>query len=181
MNNAKIASETRLSARRLLVGMALAILVAYLFATASQLKLAYTHGALNYSDTWGARNNPAALCAGVAARQWTPQPVPGRYLGLAIGLTLAAALTVLRGLYFWWPLSPIGLLLAGLYPMGKMWFSFFLAWLLKWVIMRYGGGRGYRITRNLCLGMLMGDALTGGLWICVGLALGKRIYAIMPL
>jgi hypothetical protein len=180
MNSARIAGETRLPARRLLWGMAVALLVAFLVASASQLKLAYTHGSINWADGWGARTFPRVVCGEITRRLHPPTPAPGRHFGFLLGLGLAGTLAFLRSHCYWWPLSPIGLLFAGLYPMKMMWFSFFLAWLMKWLVMRYGGGRGYRITRNLCLGVLMGDALMGGLWMSVGLALGRRIYVIMP-
>jgi hypothetical protein len=180
MNNMKIAGEVGLKPRKLLWAMAAGLLIAYVVAWASQLKLAYTHGSVSYSDSWGGTNICWALGGTIYRNVFRPSAAPGRFLGLGIGAALCGALTLLRTYYFWWPLSPIGLLLCGLFPMRMMWFSIFLAWLIKLLIMKYGGGRGYRIGRTFFLGMLLGEALMAGTWMAAGLVVGRNVYRMLP-
>lgn len=180
MNSARICQTGGIAPRKLIWGLVLALVVALACASASQLKLAYMHGSLNWADHYATRMVPDFAAGEIAAKLRPSETMPGTYLGLGLGLGIALGLVVLRGLYFWWPLAPIGILFAGTYPLRMMWFSLFLAWLFKWLVMRYGGGRTYRTGRGICLGMLMGDALIAGVWAIVGLALGRSIYSVLP-
>ncbi len=55
----------------------------------------------------------------------------------------------------------------------------FLAWAVKVLVLRFGGAAGYRRSRGLFLGMIAGQMLTMGLWLCVGYfagAVGHRTF-----
>lgn len=180
MNSMKIASESGLRARKLLIGMALALIIAFACASLSQLKIAYTHGTVSWADGYATRVVPTAAARDILARTRPSPPPAAAMTGLTMGVAITAALSVLRNAYFWWPLAPVGLLVAGTYPLRMMWFSIFAAWLLKWLVMRYGGGQTYRAVRNGCLGMLMADALMAGVWMITGLVLQRGVYAVLP-
>jgi hypothetical protein len=57
--------------------------------------------------------------------------------------------------------------------------SIFLGWLFKYIILRYGGLRGYRTARPLFLGLIFGEYSIGGVWLVVGLITGRG-YKILP-
>ena len=54
------------------------------------------------------------------------------------------------------------------WPAAHVWFSFFLTWLIKSAIMRWGGYRTYQSIRPFFLGLLVGNCVAGAFWIIVG-------------
>ncbi len=64
--------------------------------------------------------------------------------GLGIGLIVTFVLAGLRSLFMWFPLHPIGYVLACTYFGRTMWFSAFLAWLTRSVVLRVGGAHAIR-------------------------------------
>jgi hypothetical protein len=52
------------------------------------------------------------------------------------------------------------------------WISFFLGWLIKASITRYGGLRLYRLLMPLFLGMIVGDMVHQGVWGLIAWATG---------
>ena len=67
----------------------------------------------------------------------------------------------------WWPLHPIGYVASGTWILGNIWFSIFLAWLIKSVVLKYMGPNGYRSTRWFFLGVILGQFASGGAWLVV--------------
>jgi hypothetical protein len=80
--------------------------------------------------------------------------------GAGIALTLAA----LRAQFLWWPLHPIGYMAANSWGMHWNWGSFTLGWLLKVLLLRYGGLRAFRAAVPFFIGLVVGDMLGEGLW-----------------
>jgi hypothetical protein len=52
--------------------------------------------------------------------------------------------------------------------MWVLWFSFFVGWLIKGLVVRYGGLRGFVLLRPICLGVILGDCVSGSLWAILG-------------
>lgn len=95
-----------------------------------------------------------------------------------VGSLVVAGLTALRLRFLWWPLHPIGYALANTWTMAWLWFPCLLMWLVKSLILRYGGLRLYRQWLPFFLGLIMGDYLAGGLWAILGAVLDIKIYRI---
>jgi len=76
------------------------------------------------------------------------------------GLTLG--LWALQMRFTWFPLHPLG------YCAGPMlvwiWLPFFITWVIKSVVIRYGGQRLYKRLIPLFFGLILGDYLTGAVW-----------------
>ena len=51
--------------------------------------------------------------------------------------------------------------------------SVFIAWLVKVIVLRYGGVSLYRRTQGVFLGMIAGQMLTMGLWLIIDYFTGK--------
>ena len=95
---------------------------------------------------------------------WTPwqrvcrmQPDRRFWPAVAVGFALVIALSMMRLRYSWWPLHPVILLGFGSWTMGKYGASFFLGWMIKAAVMRFGGGRGFASVRQLMIGVIVGD------------------------
>ena len=98
-----------------------------------------------------------------------PKTIAKAELGfMGIGASLMALLTFMRARFLWWPLHPIGLVASCSLPlMYRAWFSVFLAWLLKFLILRYGGPKIYRKSIPFFLGLVLGVFATVGLWLVI--------------
>ena len=83
-----------------------------------------------------------------------------RFLRDLIGLNL-------RPRFVGFPIRPIGLAPGYDYPISQIWFSVFIAWLPKAVILKYGGAKGYRMLRPFFLGMVLGAFGAAGLWLVI--------------
>ena len=91
-------------------------------------------------------------------------PQWGGILAMGVGAMVTIALSALRTQLAWFPLHPIGYLAANSWGMHINWASFFIGWLLKVAITRYGGMKIYYRLLPFFLGLLVGDALNNALW-----------------
>jgi hypothetical protein len=103
------------------------------------------------------------------------RPAGTAFLGLLAGGGLVAALAWLRLHFVWWPVHPLGFAMASSWASVNLWFSLFLGWLFKLLIIRYTGLRGYVGFRPLFMGVILGDILGAVLWIVVGWLTGVGI------
>ncbi len=62
-----------------------------------------------------------------------------------------------------WPLHPIGILVTGWY-LDRSWVSLLIGWLLKILILRYGGSSLYRKITPFFIGLIIGDVIHLVLW-----------------
>ena len=62
----------------------------------------------------------------------------------------------LRYVFPWWPLHPIGFAASTAYPVNRIVFSIFFAWLAKFAILRMGGIDLYRKAAPFFLGLMIG-------------------------
>jgi hypothetical protein len=97
--------------------------------------------------------------ATVLNRSQGPLPFVGT-LNFIIGVIVTVLITTLRTRLLWFPLHPLGYALSGTWTMMVFWFPCFVAWLLKVLILRYGGMRLYSRARPLFLGMVLGEFTT---------------------
>ena len=96
--------------------------------------------------------------------------------GLLLGRLSGGRLRNLEHLHFvWWPIHPLGFAMASSWASVNLWFSLFLGWLFKLLIIRYTGLRGYVGFRPLFMGVILGDILGAVLWIVVGWFTGVGI------
>jgi len=109
---------------------------------------------------------------GRAAQGAEPFANSGVYVSYGIGAVVTALCGLARLVWPWWPLHPIGILVAPTYATSMIWFSFFLGWLWKAMVMRYGGIRLYRTCRPIALGLLAGEAVMVALTLIIGMIHG---------
>ena len=86
---------------------------------------------------------------------------------MGVGAGTFFLLSFLRDRFFWFPLHPIGLALGLAGPFQWNWFPICLAWLIKVVVLRYWGSKGYLQTRPLFLGLILGNFVSAGLWLII--------------
>jgi len=91
---------------------------------------------------------------------------------MGVGGSMMALFLFLRTRVFWWP-HPIGYVMWNmLQPVRTMWFSFFIGWLLKTLILKFGGLRAFHRSRRFFVGLVVGEALATIFWIIVAWLMG---------
>ena len=105
-------------------------------------------------------------------------PVALSFMG--VGFLTASILTFLRTRFLWFPFHPLGYAMAGDWGMYNLWSCFFVSFILKWMILKYGGLKLYRRSVSLFLGLAFGDLFVGSIWSIIGIAMDTTIYQPFP-
>lgn len=96
--------------------------------------------------------------------------------------------TILLGAGFtfllaWWrmrftnfPFHPVGYVLCNTYTISYFYVPFFLAWLVKVLVQRFGGVRLYRQSLFFFMGLVIGDMMTQALWVLIAQSLRLPVY-----
>ncbi|MBI1923406.1 hypothetical protein HYR99_04055, partial [Candidatus Poribacteria bacterium] len=179
MNNFKIADPMRMKQRSLLLAMGLAIVLAIGVSYYSSLNLIYRRGASNlqYWTYVTSATEPFRRLSGIL--QHPTQTPLDQLISMIIGGAVMFGMLFLRHHYLWWKIHPIGYLMTTSYATFCFWSSFFLGWLCKYVILKFGGVAQYRKLRPVFLGIILGECVIGGIWIAVGLLTGIG-YRLLP-
>jgi len=162
----KIADSARISARPLFKAMVAGFLFSLAVGLYVLLTGMYHYGFQNISTASHGWLPPQMR--GVGGRIYEMVTNPSRFdinglLGLLAGAVVAVTLGVLRLRLWWWPLHPFGYLAANCWGMHWYWQAFFVGWLLKTLVVRYGGLQLYRRMVPLMIGLLVGDQVGVGL------------------
>ena len=115
-------------------------------------------------------------------REWNA-PSYNRPAHMAVGAMLAGALQYASLTMPKWPLHPVGLLLAYTWFGQTVWMSVAFGWLLRVVLILFGGARLYRKLRPPFIGLIVGEILAAIVWFSASglLALYGRPYRIVPI
>jgi len=159
-----------------------ALLVSVLVSGVMNHYLSYTTGR-SAMDHWASDIMPRESLRETYQFAHSPADVPlsTSWGHFAFGGILAAGLMVGRVMWAGWPFHPIGLVLMDSGPMKIMWFSIFLGWGAKKLLLTYGGAAVFRRARPFFIGLILGEMLSAGAWMLVGLlSHGAVRYAFLP-
>ncbi len=171
----KIADAAGVRLRRftnlLLGGFAVALVVGILVTLTGTYRLGFL------AMTGGTGNNLVADVLRVyghdvynnIALNYDVDPSPEGVFHIGVGAVVCLLLGMLRLRFLWWPLHPVGYILSNSVPLAYGLFPFFIAWIVKFLVMRYGGLRLYRTTLPFATGLIVGDILNTTLWNIVAL------------
>ncbi len=96
-------------------------------------------------------------------------------MAMIFGAVFATLLGFMRLRFWWWPLHPVGYMVGMSWGANWYWMPFFVGWVAKSLVVRYGGLRLYRATVPLATGLIIGDLLNRGLWSFIGLLTQGRV------
>ena len=174
VNSFKVSDEAQVNRRHLLIAICLALIVGSITSFYSYLKLAYTKGAITLSRSWIHTISPQEPFRELERFLVNPQSTNWQQMAfVGSGALVMFCLLSMQYRFMWWPLHPIGFITPGQFPMNNIWFSIFLGWLFKSLVVRYSGLKGYRRASPVFLGLVLGEAFIAGFWAVVGLFSGK--------
>ena len=106
---------------------------------------------------------------------------PGKWTVFLGGWFEAAAIAILRARFHWFPLHPLGLAFQSTIGIRVYWFSLFLVWTVKLILLGYGGVRAYLSGKPFFYGMAVGYVVGVTLSLVVDLVWfpvqGHRMHA----
>jgi hypothetical protein len=176
MNALRIAEVFKKHRRLFLPAMLSALVLGLVVASWSGMRVYYADGAYNVGATYASKSVAPRTFETAERMIMRPrESADVRVVPALLGGTVMVGLLALRMKFYWWPLHPLGFLVATTYAMGTMWFSFFLGWLVKVLIMYFGGGKALRGGRNFFLGVIVTEASLVGACAVAGLITGERI------
>jgi len=166
----KLSDVGHLHRGRLVGAMIIATVIGTIASYWAFIDMSYRDGAIN-NPPWGGF---------IQLQNWLYYAKPSDWISigfLGIGATIASFLRFMRFRFLWWTLHPAGFALTGsTWTVGWLWFSIFISWLVKSILLKGGGIGAYRRAVPLFLGLLLGDYLVGGGWIIVRLIFRVDTY-----
>ncbi|OGV74562.1 MAG: hypothetical protein A3K19_04850 [Lentisphaerae bacterium RIFOXYB12_FULL_65_16] len=156
---------------------ALALIVGLCVAIPTALYFQYDLGYAKW-DVWGSAMVPQMACKNAVSVQekltamgaleqarnlhgWARfgHMAPNHFCmsALAAGFAVTLLVYVARLRLTWWPLHPVLFLTWPTYPSSLMWGSFLIGWLVKTLIVKYGGVNTYQKLRPIFYGLIAGE------------------------
>ena len=174
----RLAEQTRIGYRQLLIGMILAIVFGILITFWAYLHVLYDMGAGSKARGWIVYMGWETFNR---LQTWlvNPRETAGPELGvIGSSFLFTIFLMIMKIRFLWWPLHPAGYVLVSGTGMGRLWFTIFLGWLAKAIVLKIGGVKLYRQAVPFFLGLILGDYTLGCLWSLIGLVLQIPTYIV---
>ena len=173
MDGMKLSDGVKLPRRKLALGIALAIPVAVVAAYGIHLWIVYRYGAVKL-NAWFFQASPTLYFGEARSIMLGTNHFDIRAPAFfSVGLIFTFFLYIMRARFWWWPFHPLGYAIGAAWPITVYWFAFFVGWLAKSKILKYGGIRTFRMLRPFFLGLIFGEFITAILWATLCALLGS--------
>ncbi len=106
--------------------------------------------------------------------QWEP------FYAIVAGCGFSVVLAILRLNFHWWPFHPVGFAVSGSWSMEQLWLCVLVAWVVKVLLLKYGGAKAYKPVVPFFVGLIMGDFMIGSLWNIYGIVMERQVYHFWP-
>ncbi len=179
LHGLKLAQDRQIAARRLWPLIFAVTAVAMGVGLWMKVKMGYQNGGLTLhpwfatvAAQYPAQNAQTLLRGG--------DPSAANWGWMLVGGAATLAMTTARARFAWFPLHPLGYLLALTAPTQRAWFSFFLGWLCKVTITKFGGHEAYRKVIPLALGVILGEVSMFLFWLIIDGWQGRGGHSMLP-
>ncbi len=167
----KLVEVANMKAGRMVIAMMCAVFFGILASFWTYLVVSYDIGA-----------NPGLGNGGYnRLRTWLYYPSETNIPAVAfmgVGFLFTGLLWWLRTRFPMFPFHPTGYAVASsMWTFGWLWFSVFISWAAKNLILRFGGIRLYHRVLPLFLGLILGEFIVGGAWVLIRLIWGVSVYS----
>ena len=157
---AKLGDSGGVEPRRLFGAMMVALVVGIVSSIVACLFIGYAYGGMNLGG-WQFRGmTPTTgnwMIQHMRFEEYGYEGMSYPKMGfMGIGGLAMLVLMICRYRFPWWPIHPAGMAVGLTHPTFHVWFSVFLAWLVKVLVLKIGGIALYRRTRPFFLGMAIG-------------------------
>jgi hypothetical protein len=169
LEDLKMGDSMRLDGRSMAIAMLFAILISTLAVYVILIPLVYQHGGvtMNTQRFHDVPMQPFRELATILKNPRKPDALGESFVGFGFVTTLLLSLLRLR--FVWWPFHPIGYAVGfSRRTIDWMWFSIFLGWAAKLILLRMGGMPLYRRALPFFLGFILGEFTMGGFFGFLG-------------
>jgi hypothetical protein len=164
LDDQKMAGELRVRQRALLLPLALAVVIAYIVASYFFLHYHYSMGGLSLNGYPSANAQWMFNLAKSTIQGGTTLPDATAYGGFGVGIIVTSLMVWMRTMFTWFPFHPLAYALGPTWSMIVLWFPFFMAWVIKGAVLRFGGVDSYRKLMPFMLGLILGEFSTAVFW-----------------
>ncbi|MFW6059482.1 MAG: DUF6785 family protein [Phycisphaeraceae bacterium] len=170
-NAAKLREDTGASRAKFHLNIILCITVSVIVAIGCSLFLAHLIGAQQMGRWFYTAGPQYILSPAQTLANAEPEFDLANTFSYTLGGAWVAFSLLLRRTLFWFP-HPIGYVMLVNPLMAQLWFSFFLGWIAKKGVVKYGGKQTYDRTRPIFIGLILGEIIAILVWAILGITLG---------
>ncbi|MDE0297105.1 MAG: hypothetical protein OXN17_00560 [Candidatus Poribacteria bacterium] len=98
---------------------------------------------------------------------------------MGVGFGVGMWFMIMRRLFLWWPFHPAGYVIGGTWSLNLLWFSIFVSWAVKLIVLRFGGRRLHQQVGIFFIGLVLGEFVAASSWGIVGTIMGERTYGFI--
>ena len=175
----KMAHDRKIESRKLWFLIFASIGVSMAAGLWMKVSMGYTSGALTFHPWFAtvAARYPAEVSQKLMQGG---EAGIGNWFWMGIGIAATVGMMAARARFAWFPLHPIGYLLALTAPVQRAWFSFFLGWAFKVLIVKFGGHDAYKRMIPVALGIILGEVSMILFWLLIDAWQGRGFHEILP-
>ena len=173
-NALRMGSEITRNRRSFVLAIIAAAVVAMVAATWFQLHLAYEHGGLNLNTRYYYVYAQTAPLFSELKLNSPSEPSIGGWIWTGVGAAVMVGLMVARHTFAWWPFHPVGFAISSSWVLNATWMSILVAWLIKLLVLNYGGPSLYERTKPFFMGIILGQFVAAGFWLLVDSITGVK-------
>jgi hypothetical protein len=178
LHTLKISNDLKMhrsDTRRLLLAASCAIAVSLVVSTIYTVMFIYEGGGLT-GYTWFTQNGPQDVFRGTAQMlSKQPEIDPKNWFWVALGGAAVLGMTMARARFLWFPFHPLAFIVSSGYPITQLWPSFFIGWLVKSLLLKFGGNDSVVQVRPFMIGLILGNALGMMFWFFFGFYKGSHM------
>jgi len=170
------------------------LFLSFLVGTYSSLRCYYSYATIlsdrerstqSTENYFGLEDQPRVEIVEPLARFQDTKRFADKAYSPALHFTIGAVVTTLLQVAAWrfpgWPLLPVGYVVSGAQYIQQAWFSLFLGWLAKVLIVKFGGAQLFQSARSVFIGLIFGEALAAGVWLVITLILASQGADYIPI
>jgi hypothetical protein len=171
LNGMKMQGDASAGRGRFHLNLVLCLAVSVAVALGLSIFLAHLRGSQRMSPWFYSSSPPYVLDQAQRLAESPPQDVSVRTAWFAGGAGWIVLTTLLRRTLFWFP-HPVGYLMLINPLISSLWFSFFIGWVFKKVVVVYGGKRTFDLVKPAFVGLIVGELITILIWTLLGVLMG---------
>ncbi len=168
----KLAERSGMNVRRLFAAIIIAGILGFFASAWGYLDAAYRYGGKT-GYAWRAFSR---LESWLTAPRPTDIPATS---AIVVGFGSTLLLYWMRMRFFWFPFHPAGFAVSNSWSINLFWFSIFVSWLVKYLILKHGGIKTHRKLIPFFLGLILGEFVVGGFWTLRGVLFKTPTYKFL--